>query len=94
MGDDGQVAFGDSNNFLKYYKDQNGVYRLAIFAGRIVFGASGKNVEDALKEVENVEIGARNLTPIWCPRPGSNRHGNLFPQDFKSWASANSATSA
>ena len=29
-----------------------------------------------------------------CRWPGSNRHGYFYPQDFKSWASANSATPA
>lgn len=61
LGDDGQVTFGDSNNYLKYYKDQNGVYRLAISAGSIVLSASGKNVEEAIEEAKNVEVGARNL---------------------------------
>lgn len=27
---EGQMAIGDSNNFIKYYKDQNGVYKLEI----------------------------------------------------------------
>ena len=30
----------------------------------------------------------------WCPRPESNRHGLLHPQDFKSCASTYSATEA
>ena len=30
----------------------------------------------------------------WCRRPESNRYGKLIPQDFKSWASASSATPA
>ena len=30
----------------------------------------------------------------WCPRPESNRHGLLHPQDFKSCASTYSATKA
>ena len=30
----------------------------------------------------------------WCRRPGSNRYGIIVPQDFKSWASASSATPA
>ena len=30
----------------------------------------------------------------WCLRPGSNRHGLLHPQDFKSCVSANSTTQA
>src|SRR5688572_20397617 len=25
----------------------------------------------------------RNLLKVWCPRPGSNRHGELSPRDFK-----------
>jgi hypothetical protein len=31
---------------------------------------------------------------FWCPRPGSNRHGRHRPTDFKSVASAYSATRA
>ena len=31
---------------------------------------------------------------LWCRRPESNRYGVLAPQDFKSCASASSATSA
>lgn len=57
----GQIAFGDSNNFLKFYKDQNGEYKLEISANVIKF-ASGKTVETAIKEtVDNIEIGTRNL---------------------------------
>ena len=33
-------------------------------------------------------------TLILCRRPGSNRHGYYYPRDFKSRASANSATAA
>lgn len=66
LGSDGQVAFGDSNNFLKYYKDQNGQYRLEISAASIVFGASNKPIEDAVSDLveesmKDVEIGGRNL---------------------------------
>ena len=32
--------------------------------------------------------------PSQCRQPGSNRHGNFFPRDFKSRASANSAMPA
>ena len=31
---------------------------------------------------------------IWCPRPESNRHSQLWPADFKSAASTNFATRA
>ena len=37
-----------------------------------------------------------NVSPIFnqCRRPESNRYGRLVPQDFKSCASASSATAA
>ena len=60
----GQIAFGDSNNFIKYYKDTDGTYKLAISAGVIELGG-GKNVSDVIHEaVDNVEIGGRNLIQV------------------------------
>lgn len=52
LGKDGQIAFGDGNNFIKYYKDTDGNYKLAVSAQSITFGA-GKNVADAITDVEN-----------------------------------------
>ena len=42
----GQIAFGDASNFIKFYKDANGVYKLDISARQITFGASNKSIED------------------------------------------------
>lgn len=52
----GQVAFGDESNYLKYYRDQNGVYRLEISADSIVF-KSGSSLEETVNAaiVSNVE---------------------------------------
>ena len=50
---DGQFAIGDANNFLKFYKDTDGTYKLAISASTIMFGDSGKSVEKAITEVQN-----------------------------------------
>ena len=47
----GQIAIGDSTNYLKYYKDQNGVYKLEISAGSIKLSSSNKTVETALSEM-------------------------------------------
>lgn len=58
MDSDGQLSVGDSNNYLKYYKDTDGKYKLAISASDIVLSASGKTVEEAIADVE---VGARNL---------------------------------
>ena len=64
LDNDGQMAIGDSSNYIKYYKDTDGSYKLAVSAKSIVFGASAKSVEDAFTEVndkvDNIEIGGRN----------------------------------
>lgn len=49
----GQIAFGDANNFIKYYKDKDGSYKLDISAKSITLGASNKPVEDTLTDIEN-----------------------------------------
>ena len=54
----GQVAFGDSNNFLRYYKDQNGDYKLEISASSIILGSTNKSIEETLNDIE---VGAINL---------------------------------
>lgn len=65
---DGQFVVGDSNNFLKFYRDTNNVYKLAISAGSIILSASGKTVETAIDDAKNeaiskvdaLQIGGRN----------------------------------
>lgn len=58
LDDTGQMAVGDSNNFLRYFKDEYGNYKLEISADSIYLGSSGKNVEEA---IDDIEIGAVNL---------------------------------
>lgn len=72
LGDDGQVNIGNSNNYLKFYKDQNGAYKLEIQASSIKFGASNTTIEEAIEEANNkindMQIGGRNLlldTATW-----------------------------
>lgn len=50
MDNQGQIAVGDSQNFIKYYKDENGAYKLEISAKSIKFGASSTSVEDAISD--------------------------------------------
>lgn len=52
MDNQGQIAVGDSQNFIKYYKDENGAYKLEISAKSIKFGTSGTSVEDAISEAQ------------------------------------------
>ncbi len=58
---EGQISAGDNKNYLRYYKTENGEYKLEIAASSIVFSASGKNVEEVIEESMNIEVGARNL---------------------------------
>lgn len=53
LGNDGQFAVGDSTNFFRYYKDQNGNYKLEVAAASIKLGGSSKNVEDIAKDAED-----------------------------------------
>lgn len=59
LDNSGQIAFGDSSNFIKYYKDQNGDYKLEISAKSILIGSSGKNVETIAEDAETA-IGRVN----------------------------------
>lgn len=53
LDSEGQMSIGDTDNFIKYYKDQNGKYRLEIAAKSLSFGTSSgggtsSNVEDVI----------------------------------------------
>lgn len=66
LGDDGQFAVGDGSNFLKYFKDKDGTYKLDISAAAIKIGAASKDIEEVIAdnvkdEVGNITIGATNL---------------------------------
>lgn len=51
MDTNGQFVVGDSDNFVKFYKDTDGNHELAIQAQSIVVGASKKNVETAINDI-------------------------------------------
>lgn len=62
MDTDGQVYFGDDNNYIRYYKTVdkagNEVYKLAISAESILFGANSKSsVSDLQALTEHVKLG-------------------------------------
>ena len=51
MDNTGQLSFGDSTNFVKYYKDQNGKYKLEISADSMILSSSNKSVATAIDEL-------------------------------------------
>lgn len=62
MDTDGQVYFGDDNNYIRYYKTTdeagNEVYKLAISAESILFGANSKTSAADLKTLtEHIKMG-------------------------------------
>ena len=59
----GQMAVGDATNFIKYYKDQNGVYKFEISADSILFGSSKKSVETSI--TQNSEAITLRATSEW-----------------------------
>lgn len=48
----GQIAIGDANNFIKFYK-KDGVFKLDISAQSIRFGGNKQTVEEAVNNVQN-----------------------------------------
>lgn len=65
MDNDGQFSVGDSNNFIKYFKDTNNVFKLEISAGVIQMGGTNKTLQETLDEMKddlnNFEIDTGNL---------------------------------
>lgn len=50
----GQMAIGDANNFIKYYKDTDGTWKLAISAQSIKMGgSSSQTIDDALNDIKS-----------------------------------------
>ena len=75
----GQIAFGDENNFVKFYKDANGLYKLAISADQLMFGGNNRNVEQAISDVQTeVETLRDEITTLL--RIESSR-GTVFKND-------------
>lgn len=58
FGKDGQAAIGDGTNYLKYFKDSDGNYKLAISADTITIKGGQKNLNTELDEInKKVEKG-------------------------------------
>lgn len=59
---DGQMSLGDSSNFLKYYKDTDGTYKLIVSASNVIFATNNKSVETVISDtIETLSVSGRNL---------------------------------
>lgn len=65
MDTDGQFNFGDGNNFVKYYRDEDGNYKLAISAETIMYSLNGTphSIADLGLLGEYVKIGTYEGEP-------------------------------
>lgn len=52
MNDDGEFSVGDATNFIRFWKDTDGTYKLSISARSITMSSSGKNVESAINDAQ------------------------------------------
>ena len=79
LGNDGQISFGDANNFLKFYIDESGNYKLAISAESLTFSSSKKSIEEAISDVQaDVDTLRDEITTLL--RIESSR-GTVFKND-------------
>lgn len=53
MDDESQFALGDLNNYLRFFKDADGTYKLEISAQSIKISTSDKTIEDSLDDMQN-----------------------------------------
>ena len=59
LDSEGQIAFGDSNNFVKFFKDTDGKYKLLISADQFKF-STGKDIATAISDVDTIAKTARD----------------------------------
>lgn len=53
LDNDGQAVFGDASNYLKYYKDTDDTYKLAISANSVFLTSSNKDIETMISETND-----------------------------------------
>lgn len=66
MDDTGQFAIGDGNNYLKFFKDTEGNWKLSISARSILLSSSGKDLEDVAADaiISSTEEFYQSTSPI------------------------------
>lgn len=77
----GQVSFGDAANFLKYYEDTDGTWKLEIAANAIKFSTSDTDLEDAINNAKKQYLHMKYSDD------GKTFTGNLLSTDIMDWES-------
>ena len=60
MDDDGQIAFGDNKNFIKFFKDTDNQFKLRISANEIYTSTSSKSIAEQIGELAQDTTKAYN----------------------------------
>lgn len=60
LGNDGQIAFGDSNNYIRFIKGSDGKYKLEVSANTVKFGSTGSSVEDYVNDKIDTTVQSLN----------------------------------
>lgn len=72
LDDQGQFGVGDSSNYLRYFKDSDGAYKLQISAASMVMSSSNKNIEEELDEIRDEVTTSLTI---------ESSRGNVFKND-------------
>lgn len=60
MNDEGEFAIGDGTNYLKFFKDTDGTYKLRISASELKFTTSSGDTKNVSSEIENAKNTANS----------------------------------
>ena len=65
LGDDGQMAVGNANNYLKFFIDEDGQYKLEISATSLKLSSSDSSLEDVMNDaiIDSVEEFYMSTSP-------------------------------
>ena len=63
LGKDGQIGFGDGSNYIKFYIDSDGKYKLGISADSLTF-STGQSVKDAISDVSDKISAIKSIDTV------------------------------
>lgn len=63
LGKDGQIGFGDNSNYIKFYIDSDGKYKLGISADSLTF-STGQSVKDAISDVSDKISAIKSINTV------------------------------
>ena len=66
MNDDGEFAVGDSSNYLRFFKDTDGTYKLELSANSIKMSASNTTIEEEINNIKNDVANTGKLIEKSC----------------------------